>query len=185
MLQDGDLVTRSDDDLESITLRNFSNTDRSYSHSGIAFKEDSGFVIYHCMTGEENPSGLCRKDPFDSFVNPLQKTGFGLFRYQLSEKEKAIFHQVIEKNFIDKIPFDLSFNLHTDDSLYCSEMVYKALKKATNNRIQLPLTVLMNFKPKVMGHRYGLRFPKDIEFVSLDNLYLNPFCKEIMRVSYR
>jgi len=185
MLQDGDLVTRSDDDFESLTLQNFSNTDRSYSHSGIAFKEDSSIVIYHAMTGAENPAGTCRRDPFDSFVNPGKKTGFGIFRYQLAGKEKEKLHAILKQNHLAKTPFDLTFNINSDDSLYCSEMIYKGLKKATNGRIVLPTTVLTNFHPKIMGYKYNRTFLKKFEYISLDNLYLNPFCKEVVRVKYR
>lgn len=185
MLQDGDLVTRSDDDFESITLQNFSNTDRTYSHSGIAFKEDSGFVVYHSMTGAENPSGTCRRDPIDSFVSPLKKTGFGIFRYDLSATEKEKLHTIVKHNHQVSIPFDLTFNINSDDSLYCSEMIFKGLKAATNNRIVLPVTLLKNFRPKIMGYKYNQAFLKKFEYISIDNLYLNPFCKEVIRVKYR
>ncbi len=185
LLQDGDLVMRSDSDFESLTLMNFSDSDRTYSHGGIAFKEGESFVVYHSMTGTENPSGLCRKDPFDSFVSPLRKTGFGIFRYQLSETEKEKFHAILKDNIIKKIPFDLTFNLKTDDSLYCSEMICKGLKLCSNGRIILPNSVLNNFKPKILGYKYNQAFFKKFEYISLDNLYLNPFCKEITRVKYQ
>ena len=184
LLENGDLVTRSDNDFESLTLQNFSDSDRSYSHSGIAFKEEGGFVIYHCMTGTENPSGLCRKDPFDSFVNPVRKTGFGIFRYQLSAIEKEKFHSILKEDVVKKIPFDITFNLKTDDSLYCSEMIYKGLKTSTGGRIVLPTSMLNNFTPKIMGYKYKNAFLKKFEYISIDNLYLNPFCKEITRVKY-
>jgi len=184
LLQDGDLVMRSDNDFESLTLQNFSDSDRSYSHAGIAFKEDGKFLIYHSMTGSENPSGLVRKDPFDSFVSPARKTGFGIFRYQLSATEKEKFHTVLKENISKKIPFDLTFSLRTDDSLYCSEMIYKGLKISTGERIVLPTSTLKNFQPKILGYKYRNVFLKKYEYVSLDNLYLNPFCKEITRVTY-
>lgn len=184
LLQDGDLVMRSDNDFESLTLQNFSDSDRTYSHSGIAFKEDGQFMVYHSMTGSENPSGLCRKDPFDSFVSPARKTGFGIFRYQLSPAEKGDFHAALQDNITQKIPFDVTFNLGTDDSLYCSEMIYKALKKVSHQRINLPKSVLTNFRPKILGFKYNQVLLKKYEYIALDNLYLNPFCKEIARITY-
>lgn len=184
LLQDGDLVMRSDNDFESLTLQNFSDSDRTYSHSGIAFKEEAGFVVYHSMTGIENPSGLCRKDPFDSFISPARKTGFGIFRYQLSPAEKETFHGLLTKNLAGKIPFDVTFNLKSDDSLYCSEMIYKGLKTATEGRIILPMTALHNFRPKILGYKFKQPFIKRFEYIALDNLYLNPFCKEITRITY-
>ena len=183
LLKDGDLVTRSDDDFESLTLQNFSQKDRTFSHSGIAFKEDSGFMIYHCMAGLENPDGACRKEPFDSFVSPVKKTGFGIFQYQLSTAETERLHLLLRQNYQSKKPFDISFNLKTDDSLYCSEMIAKGLQHATNGRIKIPTSFLHNFKPKIMGYQPG-RFFKTFEYIGIDDLYMNPFCKEIIRIKF-
>jgi hypothetical protein len=185
LMQDGQLITRSDNDFESLVLQNFSRRERAYSHSGIVFKEDSGYVVYHCMGGSENPGGACQKDLFDSFVNPLQKTGFGIFQYQLSGNETDKLHTILKKQYDSKIPFDSSFNLNTDDSLYCSEMIYKALKQATGNKIILPSSYIDNFKPKIMGYKGNTIFFKKFEFIGIDDLYLNPFCKEITRVKYQ
>ena len=183
LLKDGDLVTRSDDDFESLALQNFSQKDRTYSHSGIAFKEDSGFIIYHCMAGLENPNAACKKEPFDSFVNPVKKTGFGIFQYQLSTAETERLHLLLQQNYQSKKPFDLSFNLKTDDSLYCSEMISKGLQQATNGRVKIPTSFLHNFKPKILGYQ-PRRFFKTFEYIGIDDLYMNPFCKEIIRVKF-
>lgn len=185
LLKDGQLITRSDNDFESLIMQNFSRRERVYSHSGIVFKEDSGYVVYHCMGGSENLDGAFRKDPFDSFVNPLQKTGFGIFQYQLSALEADKVHAILKKDYDLKIPFDATFNLKTDDSLYCSEMIYKAIRDATGNRIILPSSSIDNFKPKIMGYKNNTAFFKKFEFIGIDDLYLNPFCKEIIRVKYQ
>lgn len=184
VLKDGTLVTRSDDDFESLTLQNFSVKDKAYSHSGIAFKEGEEYVVYHCMAGIENPGGAMRRDSFDSFVNPLQKTGFGIFQYNLSTTEIKYFHHLIQKDFIAKIPFDESFNLLSNDSLYCSEMIYKNLKTASNGRVILPITVIHNFKPKIFGYKFSKTFFSTFEYIGIDDLYLNTFCKELIRVKY-
>jgi hypothetical protein len=184
-LQDGQLVTRSDNDFESMIMQNFSRRERVYSHSGIVFKEAGGYVVYHCMGGEENPGGACQRDPFDSFVNPLKKTGFGIFQYRLSVNETEKLHTILKKDYDLKIPFDASFNLKTDDSLYCSEMICKALKQATGDKLILPSSFIENFKPKIMGYKNNRLFFKKFEFIGIDDLYLNPFCKEITRVKYK
>lgn len=184
LLKDGALVMRSDNDFESLTLQNFSKREQSYSHSGIAFKEAGGYVVYHCMSGNENPDGACRRDPFDSFVNPAKKTGFGIFQYQLSDTEKDKLHNIMKKNHAAKMPFDMTFNLKSDDSLYCSEMIYKGLKTATGGRVILPSSYIDNFKPKILGYKFNNAFFKKFEYIGLDDLYLNPFCKEVIRVKY-
>lgn len=185
LLKDGQLITRSSNDFESMIFQNFSRRERAYSHSGIVFKEDSIFVVYHCVEGDENPSGICKREPFDSFINPLQKTGLGIFQYLLSGMETKKLHSILKKDYDSKIPFDISFNLQTNDSLYCSEMIYKALKQATNNRIILPSSYIENFRPKIMGYKNNHLFFKRFEFIGIDDLYLNPFCKEIIRIKYQ
>lgn len=185
LLEDGYLVTRSDDDIESLTLQNFSRREQVYSHSGIAFRENNEFVIYNAMGGTENPGAAFRRDLFDSFVNPSEKTGFAIFKYQLSGVEIENLHRLLKINYTKKTPFDISFNLKTNDSLYCSEMIYKGLKTATDNRVILPSSVIENFRPKVMGYKLNKVFIKKFEFIGIDDLYLNPFCKEITRVKYK
>jgi hypothetical protein len=63
--------------------------------------------------------------------------------------------------------FDTQFNLASDDRMYCSEFVYKAIEQATNNKTVLPVTTINNIK-----------------FITLDNLFINPFCTEVKRVTY-
>ena len=185
LLADGELITRSDDDYESLTLQNFLKRDRSFSHCGIVFKEDSTFWVYHIITGAENPGGQVRRDAFDTFVNPSMKTGFGIFKYNLHGKEVEKFHAIFKKNYADKIPFDVTFNFKSDDSLYCSEMIFKALKKASNGKIIIPTSALANFKPKIFGFKHNSTFFKHFEYVGIDDLYLNPFCTELIRVKYK
>jgi Permuted papain-like amidase enzyme, YaeF/YiiX, C92 family len=185
LIREGDLLTRSDDDFESLSLQNFSKRDRTYSHSGIVFKEDGAWFVYHAMAGAENPGASIKREPFDSFVNPLKKTGFGVFRYQLSSMEINTLHTLYKKYYAEKLPFDKSFNLKTDDSMYCSEIIYKSLKKVTGNRVILPTSYFTNFKPKTTNPHFKNAFFKKFEYVGLDDLYLNSFCKKIFAVQFR
>jgi hypothetical protein len=66
--------------------------------------------------------------------------------------------------------------------MYCAEIIYKCLKRITNNRIILPTTKAQNVRIKNPAFKNKLY--KEIEYVAVDNLYLNPFCREIARISY-
>lgn len=184
LLKPGDLILRSDDDYESLTLINFSKREKVFSHAGLVFKEDGQWIVYHSITGKENPAGAVRKDPFDSFVNPVQKTGAGLFRFDLKNQEPELLYKQVQANYHARIPFDIFFNLKTDDSLYCSEMIAKSLTKISNGRIQIPQSFLMDFKPKLFGYKYNQAYFKKFAYIGLDDLYLNPFCREIRRIHY-
>ena len=181
-IKDGDLVERSDDDLVSESLRGMSQTDKTYSHSGIAFVEDGNVYVYNNMAGAENKNEQMMREPFDSFVSPSRKDGFGIFRYQLSDEERVKIHDIIKDLFDKKLLFDKSFDLKTDDKQYCSEMIYKALKKATNNRVILPTSKVQNFK--LRDPKYKGIILKEFEYVALDNLFLNPYCTQLVRISY-
>ncbi|MEP7110992.1 MAG: hypothetical protein ABI760_23555 [Ferruginibacter sp.] len=185
LILDGDLLTRSDDDFESLSLQNFSQKDRTYSHSGIVFKEDNTWFVYHCMAGPENPGASIEREPFNSFVNPVKKTGFGIFRYRISPSEISDLHNLYKKYYAEKLPFDKSFNLKNDDSMYCSEIIYKSLKKVTNNRVILPTSSLTNFKPKTTSGHFKNAFFKKFEYVGIDDLYMNAFCIAIFSVQYK
>jgi hypothetical protein len=181
-LKDGDLVERTDDDFVSETLREMSTTDKTYSHCGFAFFEDGQWVIYNNMAGEENKKEQMMRQPFDSFVSPDKKTGFGIFRYNINDSETSRLHRITKLNFDQGLKFDKTFDLKTDDKMYCAEMIYKFLISATNRRIILPTTKKENFKLK--DPKYKGAVLKEFEYVAMDNLFLNPFCKEISRVSY-
>ncbi len=185
LLHHGDLVTRSDDDFESLSLQNFSKKDRTYSHSGMAFKEDNNWFIYHCIAGPENAGSHIKREPFDSFINPVKKTGFGIYRYQLSSTEIIKLHMVYKNYFDEKLPFDKSFNLQSDDSMYCSEIIFKSLRKVTNNRVILPTSFITNFKPKATGMRFKNAFFKRFDYIGIDDLYINSFCTKIFSAQFK
>jgi hypothetical protein len=182
-IKDGDLVLRADDDLQSESLRNFSQTDRTFSHCGMAFYEAGQLYVYNTMSGEENPSGKMLREPFTVFVDPARKTGFGIFRYQVSDSEIIVMHNRTKSDYANGLLFDNTFDLKSDDKLYCAEMVYKYLKSVTHNRIVLPTTTIRNFRVK--DPKYNGLVLKVFEYLALDNLFLNDHCTEIIRVSYK
>ena len=181
-VRDGDLIERSDDDMVSETIRGMSQKDKTFSHSGIAFVEDGQVYVYNNMAGVENQTEEMKREPFDSFVSPFRKDGFGIFRYNLTDSERVKFHAIVKDLYIQKLRFDKSFDLKTDDKQYCSEMIYKALKKATNNRVVLPTSKVSNFK--LRDPKYKGMILKEFEYVALDDLFINPFCSQVVRVSY-
>jgi hypothetical protein len=183
LVRDGDLVTRAGGDMISNSLRNFSKQDKSYSHSGIALVEDGQVYVYHTLTGEENTTDKMMREPFDSFCNPERKIGFGIFRYAINDEERARFDSLLRYYYRTEMRFDRNFDLKNDSTMYCAEIIYKCLKKSTNNRVILPTTVVKNFKVKDPG--YKGKVMKEFEYVALDNLYKNPNCTQVTRVQFQ
>ncbi len=168
LVKTGDLIVRTGKDFTSETMRLLSTIDKTYSHCGIASIEHDSLFVYHSIGGEINPDQKLRRDPFELFCNPYENKGFGIFRYKITPEENANLVHIVHTLYDDQIMFDMQFNLSSDDRMYCSEFVYKALKKSTQNKIVLPTTTVNH-----------------LQFIALDNLYLNPFCAEIRRVIYK
>ena len=182
LIKNGDLITRAGTDAISASLRNFNKKDKSYSHSGIALLENGEVFVYHTLAGEENPTDKMIREPFDSFCNPHNKLGVGFFRYDISDNEIKAFDSSFKTYYKQELKFDKVFDLKDDSTMYCAEIIYKCLKRITSGRVILPTTKAQNVvikNPAFRNKRY-----KEIEYVAVDNLYLNPFCREIARISY-
>lgn len=186
MLREGDLVVRNNSDFSAQAFREFSKTDRSYSHAGLVFFDNGYPMIYHLITGDENPDHKLRRDSLQTFVAPRRNFGFAIYRYQLQPEELAIFSATIRNWYSQGLAWDSVFSLQSDDRMYCSEMVYKALKQATKGRIILNTTKATPAELQIYS-RYTRIPVADIklnEGIAIDNLYLHPSCSLVKQFSF-
>ena len=160
----GDLIMRTGNDFTSDVMRKLSLEDKTYSHSGIASLENDTLFVYHAMGGEWNPDKKIRRDPFILFCNPYENKGFGIFRYQLSDFEMTHFLSRVKNYYQQGVVFDMKFDLATDDKMYCTEYVYKALDQI----LILPTTTI-----------------NGIEYIAPDDLYSIPQCKLIKQIDFQ
>src|SRR5262245_6065770 len=86
-IHDGDLVLRCGNDYISESLSDFSQQEKLYSHSGIAFINNGEMYIYSNMAGDINPREVMRRDPLDSFITPANNVAIGVYRYNLTNEE--------------------------------------------------------------------------------------------------
>lgn len=163
----GDLILRTGKDFTSDMMRRVSKTNKTYSHCGIASFENDTLFVYHAIGGEWNRDQKLRRDPFELFCNPYENKGFGIFRYGLSRDEQLKVFNIIRIFYNAGIMFDMQFDLDTDDRMYCSEFIYKTIETATGYKIKIPVDTF-----------------NSIKFVAVDNLFINPFCKQIKRVTF-
>jgi hypothetical protein len=168
LVHSGDLILRTGKDFTSDVMRKLSQQDRTYSHCGIASWENDTLFVYHALGGDFNPDQKVRRDPFYLFCNPFENRGFGIFRYKLSKGQQQNMLHFAKDYFSKGIMFDMQFNLATDDRMYCSEYVYKIIEKATVEAIPIHTTTL-----------------NKIQFVAIDNLFINPYCSAIQQTIFR
>lgn len=190
-IHEGDLVLRCGNDFTSESLRNFSQQEKLYSHSGIALMNDGVLYIYNNMAGDLNPDEVMRRDNVDSFLTPVNNIAVGVYRYDLSNDELGKLKTIILRHYNNKLQFDMNFDLATDDKMYCAEMIAKSVEQATSNRILIPRSMVndalkqkylkMALQKKVIP---SVKSADQREYWSIDNLYLNAHCKEIKKIIF-
>ncbi|HVB04564.1 MAG TPA: hypothetical protein VNE41_12695 [Chitinophagaceae bacterium] len=167
LVRDGDLVMRTGNDFISLTLRQFSLQDKTYSHSGLVQIDGGRIRVFNAIGGEDNPNQTLRRDSFGYFCDPAYNFGFAVYRYNLNRVQLKRLDSIENRYYDERVKFNMSFDLKTDNRLYCTEFVYKSLLKATGDSGYIPLTHINH-----------------MTYVAPDNLYLNPHAHLIYRAVF-
>lgn len=167
-IRTGDLVTRTGNDFTSQSLRGLNRRNKTWSHCGIASIENDTLFVYHALGGEWNPDEKLRRDPWILFAEPYSNNGVGQFRFTLHDSTLADLTDVIKEFYRNKLPFDMDFDLATDDRMYCAEFIYKSFMKASKQQLQFNTSHINNFN-----------------FIGVDDIFLHPLCKKMAEVRYK
>lgn len=179
----GDLLVRLGDDLLSYQIKFMNELDHRWSHAGLVVEKSGQKLVAH-IAPEDAGKDVVQYIPIDSFLNPQKNISCGLYRYDLSGAEKDSLDKTIQ-GFKDKgIRFDRIYYLKSDDELYCSEMIGKALRAATGGRINVRE---IKVPPRMLKALYNyfegkatLKEIADRDIITIDNLYRTPHCQEIV-----
>lgn len=166
-VQSGDLVLRLGSDMTSELLRQMNNTDKGFSHCGIASIENDTVFVYHAIGGEFNPDQEIKRETLFSFGHSGDNKAIGLYRLNTSAKRTAKVADLAKRLYTMHIPFDMSFNYESEDRLYCAEFVAKTMCRA-------------------IGDSSWLSFSKagQLVYVAIDNLFLNRMLRPIDKKLY-
>jgi len=186
LLKEGDLVLRNGNEFASQVIKNFSKTDKTYSHAGLVFFENGYPLVYHILQGDQNPDEKLRRDSLKTFCNSRKNFGFAIYRYELDSMQLVSLKKIILDWYKKGIKFDPMFNLESDDKMYCSEMIRKSLQLATEGSITLNST--RPTKKEAEYYTYHLKLPASyiakMNIVSVDNLFLHPKCRMVKRFEF-
>lgn len=167
LLQQGDIITRTGTDFTSESLRHLCRRDHTYSHCGIVSIEHDSFFVYHALGGETNPDQHLKKDALEQFCDGRSNRGFGIFRMPLTPGIAHSIDSLLKAYYAQQLPFDMDFNLQTDDKMYCSELVYKVFSRAFHS-----------------PHLFSITHTPQLDYVGIDDIFLQPLCREIRRFGY-
>src|SRR5688572_9271399 len=190
-IREGDLILRCGNDYISESLSDFSQHEKLYSHSGIALMDEGIIYVYSNMAGEINPDEIMRRDPVDSFITPANNVAVGVYRYDITNEELEKLKTIIHGHYLNKLQFDMNFDLSTDDKMYCAEMIAKAVEDATSDRIIFSKTLINQalkekYLKKLLERKIvpSAKVADQKEYLALDNLYFNPHCREVIKIIF-
>jgi hypothetical protein len=167
-LQTGDIVLRMGLGADSYLLAQLNRKNKNYSHCGIVAIENGKPYVYHSIGGEDNPDERLRRDPAAFYFSDRHNSAIAIVRYELG-RDGAERLVAVAREFYKKRPrFDMKFDLATDDKLYCSEFVYKALRLAAKDTAYVSTTQGMAGK-----------------YVAIDNLLLNKHAKPVLEIKFK
>ena len=141
-LHTGDLVFRQGQGFFSEIARNFSPTDKRFSHVGIIYiDKNKTYVIHSVDDNDKNLHGVS-KVHLKSFISEaLQYSFYTLHLNYLHQKEMKI---ILEEQVRRHLPFDTLYSLKSDSSVYCTEFIWKVLRELLNKDIITGRTSLNN-----------------------------------------
>ncbi|MCL2043084.1 MAG: hypothetical protein FWG89_02980 [Treponema sp.] len=121
-IQDGDIILRMAEGTWSMVFREYSPVDKRFSHLGIVRMRDNRITIIQSMGSFTNPNLGVEEIPLYRFMSVA--SAIGIFRLRGADGT-VISDTAIQ--YMDRL-FDFDFD-HTDDSkVYCTELLYLALK---------------------------------------------------------
>ncbi len=180
----GDLVVRLGDDLLSYQIRFMNEKEQLWSHAGIVMEMGGKKVVAHITPDEAEKDGI-QYAPIDSFLAPQKNLSCALYRYDFTPAERDSFVATINGFHSSGMHFDRLYQLNTDSTMYCSEMISKAARMATHGRLQFREC---DIPPKMLPSLYRF-FEKEAskeaiaarKIMTIDNLYRMPQCRLVMQ----
>ena len=165
--KNGDIVTRMGTDLTSLMLSRLNPTDTSFSHCGIISMENDTAFVYHAIGGEFNPDQKMRREPLAEFAHPAGSKRLGIFSAAITPAQRKALCAYVQMLHKQGLPFDMAFDLATDDRQYCTEMIAKSIGT-------------------IIGRKEWVATLQSdsIRFIPVENIYLNPMVTEKKRFVY-
>ncbi|MCA8903198.1 MAG: hypothetical protein KDA53_18325 [Hyphomonas sp.] len=125
-LQPGDLLFKAANTGTGTRLAaDWSQGDKRWGHVGIVVpgRDGAGLDVVHADTGMPGETGEVRQVSLAAFLSDV--TELGVYSVDLGGAERAAYVSYAEGAV--GLPFDHGFSVKTEQSLYCSELVWRAL----------------------------------------------------------
>ncbi len=181
LMQAGDIIFRGGTDIESAVIREFSKTDKMFSHSGILLFDKGSLKVHHILGGKDNSKGSIIIEPLDSFVVYPQNENMGIYRPSLSTSEIRIIKIFIDSLKSKNVIFDIKFDNKSKDKLYCTELLADALVYATKNKLQFDET---SFYVKNTKYHFLINNKDSFTFFPIDQFQHSKYFTKVITFDF-
>lgn len=120
-LRNGDFILRHGNSIWSDSIRENNLVDKRFSHIGILVKEGETFFVIHADCDAAG-NGRTGKVSLENFLSDARR--IGVFRPNLPDADLCA---ETAQGFVG-LPFDRNFNHDDTRELYCSELVFHAIR---------------------------------------------------------
>ena len=126
VIQDGDLVFRRGKSIESFAVI-MTDKNAEYSHIGLIVMEGKRPFVIHVEPGSNMDNGdQVKKESLVAFLGSEIASHYAIYRSHLSVESVNKVTAGARSFYARKIHFDNSYDLTTDQRLYCSELILRA-----------------------------------------------------------
>ena len=124
--QEGDVIFIGDDGGWAFLGAAVSKTDKRYGHVGVVMVGADGLDVIDAGGHPFAPEATVERQPIADFLKPAER--LGLYRPTLKPADLKTYLAALTA--ADGTLFDHKFSLETEDRVYCTEYVWRALSAA-------------------------------------------------------
>lgn len=139
-LRSGDFVCRLGDGFFSDIFRKYSGGDERFSHIGIFHEEGGRSFVIHAEASELTGIGSVRMDSLSDFLDHAYDYDFYHVKNDTIRARIDSFASCYLKR---NTPFDMAFDITSDSTLYCSELVAVSVNRAMGDSCYVPTHVIL------------------------------------------
>jgi ABC-type sugar transport system substrate-binding protein len=127
--REGDVVFKNGGGVWGSLAARFSENDDGYGHVGIvSLRPDGEVIVIHAGGDPVTRNGRVQESEFDKFLGAAK--GAALYRPHLDDASAARALTYAQDAVRRNAPFDAAFSLETENALYCTELIWRALSVA-------------------------------------------------------
>ncbi len=158
-LQTGDLVFRTGRDMLARMVLTQGEA-AQFSHVGLVDRAGPSVRVIHAIPAEEGHHGGVVAEPLDAFAAPAMALRVGFYRVAMTASQRSE-SLAYAKAQLGK-PFDSQFAMSSEDAMYCTELVLKALRNAGVSLDDVPSVEIATlsepaFPPDALRHSAKLK----------------------------